>query len=325
MAKILAGIDFGGTNLKIGCFDENLNLLVKDSVPAQINAGPTAVVEKIGELTARLVNLCGHKTSDIIAAGIGTPGVVDVENGVVLATSNIKFTNIPLRQMVRDKLNVPVILENDANVTCWAERVAGAGKGATEMALITLGTGIGGGIITNGELVRGFAGNGGEIGHIIIKQDGRLCGCGQKGCIEAYGSASATAGRATEAIAAGGKSSLQKILEKSGHITCKDVYEHSAAGDELARQITDETAKSLATLCINLLHITGPRRIIFYGGMIEAGELLLLEPMRKFFDEHIWKIRKESIELCFAALGAEAGIIGAAALASHELKKGKII
>ncbi|HBR18749.1 MAG TPA: glucokinase, partial [Phycisphaerales bacterium] len=133
-----------------------------------------------------------------------------------------------------------------------------------------------------------------------------------------------TAARATEAIAAGGKSSLQKIIETNGQISCKDVYEHSAAGDELARQITDETAKSLATLCINLLHITGPRRIIFYGGMIEAGELLL-EPIRKFFNEHIWKIRKESIELCFAALGAEAGIIGAAALASYEFKKGKII
>ncbi|HBR19648.1 MAG TPA: hypothetical protein DD726_05465, partial [Phycisphaerales bacterium] len=120
MAKILIGIDFGGTNLKIGCFDEKLTLLIKDSIPAQINAGPAAVVEKIGELTARLVSLCGHSTYDIIAAGIGTPGVVDVENGVVLATSNIKFTNIPLRQMVRDRLNVPVILENDANVTCWA-------------------------------------------------------------------------------------------------------------------------------------------------------------------------------------------------------------
>ncbi len=324
MAKILIGIDFGGTNLKIGCFDENLNLLARDSVPTQINAGPTAVVEKIGDLTARLVQACGCKMADIIAAGIGTPGVVDVEKGVVLATSNIKFTNIPLRQMVRDGLNVPVILENDANVTCWAEYAAGAGKGTGEMALITLGTGIGGGIITNGELVRGFAGNGGEIGHIIIKQDGRLCGCGQKGCIEAYGSASATAVRAAEAIAVGGKSSLQKILDKNEQITCRDVYEHSAAGDELARQITDETAKSLATLCINLLHITGPQRIIFYGGMIGAGGLLL-EPIRKFFDERIWKIRKETIELCFAALGADAGIIGAAALASHELKKGKLI
>ena len=322
MTKIFVGIDLGGTNIKIGCFDAGLNLIGKTSISTHIEQGAEAVVETISLAVKKLLAEKGILQKNLCAAGIGSPGIVDIDNGIVVATSNLKFYNVPLRQILSKRLDRPVILENDANVTCWAEYVAGAGKGADDMVLITLGTGIGGGVISNGQLIHGWRNAAGEIGHIVTHQGGRLCGCGQRGCVEAYSSASATAMRAKEAICAGVRSSLEKVLAEKGEITCKDVYDHSAAGDKLAREITDGTAEALAVLCVTLLHLTGPKRIIFYGGMISAGNLLL-EPIRKFFGEQVWKIQKEETELCFATLGDDAGIIGAAALAINAGQKKK--
>ena len=184
-------------------------------------------------------------------------------------------------------------------------------------------TGIGGGIVTNGELVHGFDNNAGEIGHIVTYPGGRECPCGQIGCVEAYASASSTARIATEEIQKGTPSSLKELLETKGEITCKDVYDHLAAGDKLAKEVTDQTAEALAILCVNLLHITAPRRIIFFGGMTGAGDLLL-NPVKEFFLKNIWTIKKEKVELCFARLGDDTGIIGTAALARHEIQKAAI-
>lgn len=314
MPKVFIGVDLGGTNIKIGCFDAYLTLICKASVPTHIEQGPEGVVERIGQTVEKLLSEKGYSAADVSAAGIGSPGVIDIDNGIVKAASNLKFNNVPLCQMLSKRLGVPVVLENDANVTCWAEHVAGAGKGVNDMAVVTLGTGIGGGVISNGKLVHGWRNSAGEIGHIIIHQQGRLCGCGQRGCVETYGSANGTVARAMEALNAGAESSLKKVLEEKGKITCKDVYSHSAAGDKVAREITDGTAKALAVLCVTLLHLTGPKRIIFYGGMIAAGDLLL-NSIKKFFNEQVWNIQREDVELCFATLGEDAGIVGAAALA----------
>ncbi|MEA3227046.1 MAG: ROK family protein, partial [Planctomycetota bacterium] len=210
----------------------------------------------------------------------------------------------------------PVVFDNDANVACWGEYVAGAGKGVKDMVFFTLGTGIGGGVVSSGELVHGCDENAAELGHMIIYPNGRSCNCGQKGCVEAYASADSTARRATEALEAGANSSLGKVLEEKGKITCKDVYDHLASGDELAKEITDGTAEALALTCINMLHTTEPKRIVFTGGMIAAGDALLGR-IQYFFDQHIWTLKKEQVEICFATLGEDTGIIGAAALARH--------
>jgi glucokinase len=185
------------------------------------------------------------------------------------------------------------------------------------MVFFTLGTGIGAGIISDGKLLRGSGGNAAELGHTIIYPDGRLCNCGQKGCAEAYASASNTAKRAAEAVRAGENSTLKKVLNKKGQITCKDVYDHLKAGDKLAKKITDETAKALAILCVNALHAADPQRIVFAGGMIAAGDILL-NRIKDYFNEQIWKLKKETVEICFATLGENAGIIGAAALAKNQ-------
>ncbi|MFA5252931.1 MAG: ROK family protein [Phycisphaerae bacterium] len=317
MANLLIGIDVGGTNIKIGCFDAHLKLLKKTSITTDADSGPQAVVKKMLAAIDKLVKESGFTSSDISAAGIGTPGPADYKAGIITNPTNMPaFKNVPIRQMFADALHCPVDFDNDANVACFGEFTAGAGKGVTDMVFFTLGTGIGAGIVSRGKLLRGSDGNAAELGHTIIYPDGRLCNCGQKGCAEAYASASNTAKRAAEAIEAGEKSSLKKVLDKSGQITCKDVYGHLKTGDKLAKKITDETAKALAILCINALHATEPQRIVFAGGMIAAGDILL-NRIKDYFNEQIWKLKKETVEICFATLGEDAGIIGAAALAKQ--------
>jgi glucokinase len=319
MANLLIGIDVGGTNIKIGCFDTHLKLLKKTSIATDAGAGPQPVVKRIVDTVGALVKESGFKLTDISAAGIGTPGPADYKAGILTNPTNMPaFKNVPIRQMLSDALHCPVVFDNDANVACFGEFAAGAGKGVSDMVFFTLGTGIGSGIISEGKLLLGSGGNAAELGHTIIYPDGRLCNCGQKGCAEAYASASNTAKRATEAVEAGEKSSLKKVLDKNGQITCKDVYDHLKAGDKLAKKITDETANVLAILCINTLHATEPQRIVFAGGMIAAGDILLSR-IKDYFSEQIWKLKKETVEICFATLGEDAGIIGAAALAKQSI------
>lgn len=322
MKDIFIGIDLGGTNIKIGCFDNNINLIQKSSVPTEAEMDPAFVIDKMVGASLNLLRDAGLKIEDVRAVGIGAPGPSNIESGTILAAPNMpKFKNIPIRDIISEKLNKPVAFENDANAACWGEYVVGVGRGISDMVFFTLGTGIGGGIICNGQIVHGFDDNAGELGHIIVQHRGRLCGCGQRGCVEAYASANATAKRAAEAIEAGAESSLETILEKNGRITCKDVYEHLAAGDELAKKITDETAEMLAILSVSMIHVTGPAKIVFAGGMIAAGAPLL-DKIRYYLHRHIWSLKPESVEICFATLGSDAGIIGTSALALQKYNKG---
>ena len=309
------GIDLGGTNIKIGVFDENFGLVGKASTATKADMGPDIVVDRIADAIKELLKRENIDFKQIKAAGIGAPGPSNIAEGIIIAAPNLPlFKNVPLRDMLSRKIGKPVVFENDANAACWGEFVCGAGKGVDDMVFFTLGTGIGGGIVCHGNLVHGYHDNAAELGHIIIYPDGRVCGCGQRGCAEAYASASSTARRATEAITVGRRSSLRDVLEKKGEVTSKDVFEHYASRDELATELVEETAKVLGLLCINILHVTEPQRIVFSGGMIAAGELLL-NRIRYYFNKYIWTIKPEPIDVCFATLGEDAGIIGTAALA----------
>ncbi|MDH7598877.1 MAG: ROK family protein [Sedimentisphaerales bacterium] len=316
--EILAGIDLGGTNIKIGCFDSGLRLLARDSVPTEAHMSAKVVVDQLGAAVNRLVQGLG-KGARLVAAGIGSPGPADYKKGIIFQCANLPtFKDVPLPQMLSERLHCPVAFDNDANVACYGEFVAGAGKDVQDMVFFTLGTGIGCGIVSNGRLIQGATGNAAEVGHMIIFRDGRQCNCGQRGCVEAYASASSTARRAMEAIQAGRPSSLKGLLEEKGQITSKDVYEHLAAGDMLAKQITDETARALAIMCVNILHTTDPARIVFSGGMIAAGQVLL-DRIRYYFQQEIWRLKKETVEIVFASLGEDAGIVGAAAMAKEKI------
>ncbi len=319
MTETYVGIDVGGTNIKIGLFDAELKLLSKTSVTTDADMGPEIVIDKMARTVKDLLADAGLPLDDIVAIGIGTPGPAKYSEGIIIRSTNMpKFKNVPICKMLNERLGAPVVFDNDANVACWGEFAAGAGKDVDNMVFFTLGTGIGGGIVSDGELVHGWDENAAELGHMIIYPNGRNCNCGQKGCAEAYASADSTARRATEAIEGGADSSLKKVLDEKGKITSKDVYEHLAAGDEPAKEVTDGTAEALAITCINMLHCTEPKRIVFAGGMIAAGDALLSR-IQHFFDKHIWTIKKEDqIEICFATLGEDAGIIGAGALAQHK-------
>ena len=313
MDGTLIGVDFGATDVKIGCFDSELELLGRTALSTDADLGAEATVDRIVEAVAQLVQEAGLTFDSIVAAGIGTPGPADYPNGIIISAANLPFRNTPIRQMLSTRLNCPVAFDNDANVACWGEFTVGAGKGVKDMVLITLGTGVGGGIISHGQLIHGCGGNSSEIGHVIAVPGGRPCGCGQRGCVEAYASAHQTALRAAEAIEAGEPSSLKAVLEREGQITCRNVYEHLGSGDVLAKRITDETARYLALLCISLLHVVEPSRFVLAGGMIAAGQVLL-DRIRHYFEEEIWTMKAEPVEIIFASLGENAGIGGAAGL-----------
>lgn len=316
MGELFVGIDLGGTNVKVGVFDGEMNLVGKGAVPTNAEMGVEAVVESMVELSRGLLKESGYCLDDVTAVGLGSPGPAKYREGIIEAATNLpKFKNVPIRDMLAEAMGgKQVAFANDANMACLGEFAAGAGKGVDDMVFFTLGTGIGGGIVNGRKLLDGVGDNAAELGHMIIYPDGRKCNCGQRGCVEAYASASSTARRAREAVEAGQESVLGKVLEAHGEITCKDVYDALAAGDALAKEVTDGSAKALAILCVNLLHVTEPARIVFAGGMIAAGDALL-DRIRYYFDELIWGLKKETVEICFATVGEDAGIIGAAVMA----------
>lgn len=315
MAEYLLGIDLGGTNIKIGCFDKELNLIGKTSVPTGSEMSPEAIVEKFYTTSNDLLSDNGLSLDDVCSVGVGVPGIVDVNTGVIMACPNLPlFRQVPLKDMVSKRMGKPAIIENDANVACWAEYINGAGKEVDHMIMLTLGTGIGGGIICDGRLIHGPTGGAAELGHMIIELDGRPCGCGQKGCVEAYASASSTAARATEAVESGAESTLTVTLKENGEITCKDVFDHANNGDKLAKKIIEGSCRALGLICVQLANITDPQTIVFAGGMIAAGDTFL-EQIKHYYAQYIGGLyQKGSLEICFATLGEDAGIIGAAAL-----------
>ena len=324
MAEYFLGIDLGGTNVVTALLDNYGQTVAQDSFPTLADQGPKPLVERMVASCNKLILEISVNRNDVKALGIGSPGPLSVAEGKIINSPNLKgFVNFPLRAECSGKLGIPGVLDNDANVACWGEFWLGAGKDVTDMVMFTLGTGIGGGIVSQGELVHGSEDNAAELGHMIIVPDGRLCGCGQRGCIEAYASATHTAKRAEEALAEGRKSTLQQIFQESGSVSCKDVFDHAQAGDSLAIEIVDGTAKALAQASINMRHITEPQLVVLTGGMIKAGDILT-KKVRRFFDEMIWTLKKESLEIRLATLGGDAGCIGAAGLALHAYEKGNL-
>ncbi len=315
--KYYVGIDLGGTNVKAGLVDANTNVLAKLQVPTQVEAGPDKVIAVMADAARQVVERGNISMDQVASIGIGSPGSIDYEAGVILSAPNLTdFNDLPLRNRVTEVTGRPVILENDANAAAFGEFWAGAGRDQSirHLVMFTLGTGVGTGLIIDGKLIRGAFGLGAEGGHMIIEPNGRPCGCGQKGCLEAYTSAPHTAARATEAVETGGNSSLQAILNDNRLITSKDVFDAAAKGDPLANRIVDETVFYLALGCISICRLLDPQMIVFAGGMILAGDILF-ERLHKSVDRQNWKMTKKTVEIVPAKLGNDAGFIGAAAVA----------
>ena len=324
MEEYFWGMDLGGTNVVIGLLDSQGQMLVRESHPTRAELGPGAMVKRVAAVCAGVREKKRIPPGQIKAMGIGSPGPLCLAEGKIIKAGNLPgFDNFALRAELSRLLNIPAVLDNDANAACWGEFWLGAGKDISDMVLFTLGTGIGGGIVCEGELVHGSADNGAELGHMIIELDGRLCNCGQHGCLEAYASATHTVKRAEESLKQGSDSSLQKILKEEGRLTCKDIFEHAKEGDKLSLEVVEGTARALAAACVNMNHITEPQRVVLTGGMIHAGDILL-ELVRQHYAQLMWKLSSSSMEICYAQLGDSAGVMGAAGLARQAYQEGNL-
>lgn len=306
------GIDLGGTDIKAGVLDAQAMVRTQTTIPTEAARGPDHVIPRIAELASRVISEAGLTPSDIRAIGVGIPGPIDPERNVVLSAPNLNgWVNIPLHQRLTELLTPPVTVMNDADAAAYGEYWIGAGRSpdVRHLVLLTLGTGVGGGVIVDGHLYGGAHGAGSELGHTIIEPMGLRCGCGQRGCLEQYASATAIAAEAHRRIEAGAPTQMR------GKPTAKDVFAAAAAGDAVAADVVNRTCEYLGVASVNFVRAFDPRMIVLGGGVAKAGAVLV-EGVRRAFEARTWHVRKEKVVFAAATLGNQAGFIGAAGMAA---------
>jgi len=312
MKKCYIGIDVGGTAVKAGAVDESGNAIVEGSAPTGVEGGAESVAKNIGSL----VNYLKKKASDLgyeaVAAGMGCPGIIDGENGVVVFAGNLKFNNVPLAKMVENITGIKVKITNDANAAALGEAKFGAGKNYLDSVMITLGTGVGGGIVIGGKLFEGYRSAGAEIGHMVIVKDGLSCSCGRKGCFEAYSSATALIKRTKEAMEEN-PSSLMWSEYTLDTVDGRTAFSF-ADRDESAKKVVEWYEEHLACGITNMANIFRPQ-VVLIGGGISGQKENLLSPVRKMFEKELFGgMGYAPVQLACATLGNRAGFLGAAAL-----------
>ncbi|MBI5554887.1 MAG: ROK family glucokinase [Elusimicrobia bacterium] len=312
MSKYCIGVDLGGTNITIALID--LKGKIKNKVKISTQAGKNAgfVIKTIIENIRVLIR--DVRFSQLVGIGIGAAGQIDQARGVIQFSPNLHWRNVPIVKEIKQEFNLPVYLDNDANVACYGEFLFGAGRGAQNILCITLGTGVGGGIIINNKIYRGAGGAAGEIGHITVESKGRKCNCGNRGCMEAYVGAPHIRERCIEKIKAGRKSIITRIVEGSLlKITPKVLEEAVFYKDKLAQEIWQETGMYLGVGLASLINIFNPEKIIIGGGIANAGTLISV-PLLKTIKERALAVSLQDVKIVRAKLGEEAGVIGAAML-----------
>ena len=301
------GIDVGGTNLRAGVTDGQGHLLSRVSVPVGTEKSPEILIHRLAELAKKAAEEAGIPEEEIQSVGVGIPGAV--AEGNILYTCNLPLRNVPFERVFRAYFDRPVYLENDANCAAAGEWLYGAGRGTENFVMITLGTGLGGGFILNGKLYAG-GGMAGEIGHMVIRQDGAACGCGRRGCWEAYASATGLTRQTRQAALAHPESLLAQVEE----ITGRTAFDAAQQGDATAAEVVARYAVYVAAGLTDFVNILAPEMILLGGGISRQGEALLA-PIREYVATHCFGQREVAIPTIAAAkLGNEAGIIGAAAL-----------
>lgn len=326
-AKQYVGLDVGGTTMKAAVIDDTGKPLTAPvSMDTQPERGQEAGLETMCETIRRAVQAAKLTMDDIAAIGVATPGLMDIKAGLILDPPNLKpWKNVPVRHHIATAFGKPTAYQNDANAAAFGEYWVGAGRAVNSMVMFTLGTGVGGGIIIGDRVIEGEHSHGGELGHLRIElpDRGRLCGCGHRGCLEAYGSASAVVQRAREAMAGFyGPTRLRRYqTANDDEFTSKEVFDLAREGDRLAMRIVDETALFLAMGATAIIATVDPQMIVFGGGMIAAGDMLLTliqENVNRFG----LSFPTKSVEVRYAELGSDAGLIGAAGCARQLLMKG---
>ena len=319
------GIDLGGTLIKLAAIDVSsdppvFGPVLRAATPAGDAEG---IVEAMMTAGREVLDRCRAAGGEVAGVGIGAPGPLNREQGVVVNSPNLpELSGMPIRGRIAKGLGLPALLENDANAAAWGEHVFGAARGVASMVLLTLGTGVGGGIVADGQLVHGAHDFAGEIGHMIIHPGGRACTCGQAGCLEQYASAGNIARAATAAIREGRKSSLGALLDERGGLSSADVHQACRGGDALAAEIWDQAAYALAVSCVSLQRVLDCQMIVLAGGLTRAGADLL-EPIRRHYAALNWRMTDTPVEITLAALGDDTGVYGAAAVAWKTMEQNR--
>lgn len=315
VVRYVLGIDIGGTNLVAACVAEDGSTLHGlASEPTHAEAGSRDVLERLATLGKGAIATTQREVpgARIVGVGIGAPGPLDTKRGIVHLTPNLGWRDLPLRQLVSDSLGLPAALDNDANCAVVGEWWVGAAKGSRHAVGITIGTGIGGGIVVDGELYHGASDCAGEIGHTTIDTEGRKCGCGNYGCLEAYASGPAIARRAVEAVEAGEESRLAEYAGGSlAQVTAQTVYEAAEHGDPVALEVVADTARFLGVGIANLLNVLNPEIVVVCGGVTRAGEKLFT-PLRREVARRAFRPAVEACHIVPGALPGTAGVYGAA-------------
>lgn len=314
----------GGTQIKAGLLDPSCHVLAQRVGPTPADSRPEVLVDVLRDYARQLVEESGRDWDCVKAVGIGVPGLIDSRTGIVRACVNLKgWKDVALRYMLLQAIGKPVIVDNDANAAAFGEYSIAlkVNTGLQHLALVTLGTGVGSGIVLNRRVFHGGGGLAGEIGHMIVEPNGLLCGCGQRGCLEQYASATALVRQATELMAAGKWSALREDME-AGTLTTERIFEAAKQRDQLAARLVADLANYLAIACINLCRVIDLQAIVIGGGVAGAGEFLL-ELIRASFSEQNWGIAGGVMPTFDATkLGNDAGFVGAAALAMADTGDG---
>lgn len=302
------GIDLGGTNLKVGLVGADGTLHEVASRPTEAAKGPEYFCATVLKMVEELLARDGSPRTAILGAGIGSPGPLDLKNGIVLKAANLSgWVKAPLRERLAQTLCTNIVLENDANAAAYGEYFS-TGRNTKHLVLLTLGTGVGGGVIIDGKVLHGHFDNAGELGHMIAVPGGLACPCGQRGCLEAYSSAGAVARALELALSNGEKSSALRGSD------ARLIANAAQAGDTLCKRIWDEACRYLALACINIQHAYNPEVILLGGGMAGAGQFLL-DSVHNSFRANQWHLHDDYPRIELARLGADAGVIGAGCLA----------
>jgi glucokinase len=314
----IVGVDIGGTTVKIGLLKDDGEIIKKWEIETRKSEDGGKVIDDIWNSVKATLNELSMEQGQVLGIGIGAPGFIDGENGYVYEAVNLGWRNFNLSEYMSNKSGLPVFIENDANIAVIGENWLGAGKQANDVIAVTLGTGVGGGIIAGGKILNGTNGTAGEIGHITVDLNGYLCNCGRKGCLETIASATGIARQAMKLIEDKPTSKLATIYQKNNTITSKDVFELAALGDEDSEQIVSHTANVIGFALANLTTTLNPSKILIGGGVSKAGNQLL-QPIKKYFTKYALPRVREACELRIAELGNDAGIIGAAYLVKKNI------
>ena len=304
------GIDLGGTNIAAGIVNDNGIIIYKNSVPTHKERHYSEILKDMAELIKKLISDAGCDISDIKAAGIGCPGTIDNSHGMVVYSNNIKMDHVPLVDEFRKYIDVPVNIENDANAAAYGEYIAN-GNGVNSYIFMTLGTGVGGGIIINGKIYRGFNYAGAEIGHSSIVVDGKACTCGKKGCLECYASVTALIEQTEKKMKECPDSLMNEWARTNGKVSGRTAFECAKAGDKAAIEVKDRYIRYIAEGVSNMVNIFQPDMFVIGGGISKEGDELLI-PIKEFVYENDYNKYMPKTEIKIAELFNDAGIVGAA-------------